>query len=59
VHALAEALLEAQTLTEEQIDVVIAKALVLEDLAAERKRRAAAARMLESVTAFAAIASSR
>jgi hypothetical protein len=57
VKALTDALLEAQTLTGEQIDVVIAKALVLEDLAAEQQRRAAAVRMLESAKVFAAIAS--
>jgi hypothetical protein len=55
VHALAEALLEAQTLDGAQIDAVLAKALTAADLAAERKRRAAAARMLESAKAFAAI----
>jgi hypothetical protein len=59
VCALAEELLEKLTLTGEQIDVVIANALVRADLAAERKRRAAAVRMLESAKAFAAIASAR
>jgi hypothetical protein len=57
VLALAEELLERLTLTGEQIDVVIATALVRADLALERKRRAAAVRMLESAKAFAAIAS--
>jgi hypothetical protein len=57
VKALANALLERLTLTGAEIDAVIANALVLEDLAAERKRRAAAARILKSAKAFAAIAS--
>jgi hypothetical protein len=55
VNSLAAALLEAQTLDGVQIDCVIARALAAADLAAERKRRAAAARMLESAKAFAAI----
>jgi hypothetical protein len=54
VRALADALLEQQTLTGEQIDSVIATALVCEDSVAERKRRAAWAKTVESARAFAA-----
>jgi hypothetical protein len=56
VHSLCEALLEAGTLTGEQIDCVIANALVRVDQAAERRRRAAIVKMVESARAFAAYA---
>jgi hypothetical protein len=56
VRALADSLLEQQTLTGEQIDSVIATALVREDSAAERKRRADWARTVENARAFADLA---
>jgi hypothetical protein len=52
VHALAEALLEAQTLTGAQIDIVIANALVLEDLAAEKSRSLDWAQRMINARAF-------
>jgi len=53
VIAVAEALLEKRTMTGTEIDSVIANALALEDLAAERGRRAAWRKTLASADAFA------
>jgi hypothetical protein len=52
VEALAEALLEKLMLTDAEIDAVIAGAFVAEDLAAEKKRRAAMAALAASARAF-------
>jgi hypothetical protein len=53
VIAVADALIERRTMTGEQIDQIIADALALEDLAAERERRAAWAKTIASAAAFA------
>jgi hypothetical protein len=52
VHALADALLERLTLTGAEIDAVIANALVLEDLAAEKSRSLDWAQRMINARAF-------